>query len=202
MQVKRKGKDFRGQNNPNYRFGQTTEHKREWNSWRAMKQRCDDPNYRAYHRYGGRGIKYCERWKDFGNFLIDMGERPDGKTLDRVDNDGDYCPENCRWSEQRAQMHNSTRVMHAKLTSDQLKTAKCSASVAYKRLKMGWSVEKALNTPPADPREILRQKRLKAHRKCPVCGNVCRRKRDKYCCKEHFWLTRRRDGQFSKEVIS
>ena len=78
-----------------------------------MKERCDNHEYRAYNRYGGRGITYCEHWKDFNNFLEDMGKRPKGCTLDRIDNDGNYCPENCRWADQKKQIHNSTRKTKA-----------------------------------------------------------------------------------------
>lgn len=66
-------------------------------SWRAMMQRCYDPNKSNYRYYGGRGISVCLLWHDFENFLLDMGERPDGKQLSRVDNDGDYEPGNVTW---------------------------------------------------------------------------------------------------------
>lgn len=76
-------------------------------SWRAMKSRCLNPNDKAFHHYGGRGITICDRWKNsFENFLEDMGERPDEMTLDRIDNDGDYEVNNCKWSTQTEQVRN------------------------------------------------------------------------------------------------
>lgn len=81
-------------------------------SWRAMIQRCTNKNSDRYRFYGGKGIRVCERWLIYGNFLADMGVRPHGHTLGRIDSSKDYSPDNCRWETWREQGSNRTNNIY------------------------------------------------------------------------------------------
>lgn len=77
-----------------------------YRTWHGMRQRCNNPNRGNFKNYGGRGITVCDRWDKFENFLADMGERPDGKSIDRIDCNGNYETSNCRWATDHEQRIN------------------------------------------------------------------------------------------------
>lgn len=98
-------KSHPGATNSNWRGGKSTHPL--YHSYNDMLGRCSRSTHHAYARYGGRGIEVCQRWRDdFWAFVSDMGERPPGMSLDRVDNDGPYAPENCRWATASQQSKN------------------------------------------------------------------------------------------------
>lgn len=94
---------------PRHGYCRRTRKAPEYNTWLTMRQRCQNPNYDKYSYYGGRGIRVCERWQVFENFLADMGPRPEGKTLDRIETNGNYEPGNCRWATRSEQQQNTRR---------------------------------------------------------------------------------------------
>lgn len=93
-----------------------------YRAWSEMKQRCINPSRPNYNNYGGRGIKICDRWLKFENFLADMGVRPEGMTLERKDPDGNYCPENCVWASYKVQASN--KRIHKRLAELEAEVAR------------------------------------------------------------------------------
>jgi len=126
-----------------------------YSSWIAMKARCHDPKDKDYPRWGGRGIVVCEAWRNsFVEFYKDMGERPKDHTIDRIDNNGNYEPGNCRWAVQKVQSNNTRKNYYVEYQG-KTQTAKQWAEelgiVEYKtmlyRLRSGWDVHLAMTTP-------------------------------------------------------
>jgi hypothetical protein len=140
-----------------------------WRSWKSMRERCAIPTSSAYPNYGGRGIEVCARWEIYENFVADMGERKDGMTLDRIDPNGNYTPENCRWATAKQQSRNKRKTVFL-TANDQTKSLADWAEergvrhiTFYKRYDAGWSDDAIVNTPiqpPNAPKRIDRSRAL------------------------------------------
>lgn len=117
-----------------------------------MLQRCNNPNQKHYKNYGGRGITVCERWLKFKLFMEDMGVRPDGMSIDRIDNEKGYYKDNCRWTTRKTQQRNtrSNRLIsfngEIKTLAEWAEIKKLGYSTLQTRIWRGWSVERALLT--------------------------------------------------------
>jgi hypothetical protein len=127
--------------------------------WTSMIQRCTNPKAQQYNCYGGRGIRVCERWLVFDNFIADMGPRPNGSypsgralySIEREDTDGDYTPENCRWATQPEQMRNIRNQRMVAYLGETLplvvlvERLGLSYKIVHQRLSRGWSIEEAID---------------------------------------------------------
>lgn len=133
--------------------------------WIAMVQRCENPNANGYDRYGGAGVTVCEEWKDFETFLKDMGHRPKGYSIDRIDNSKGYSKGNCRWAT-TAQQNNNRRVNRNVTINGETKTIAEWAKeygvtwqVMKGRIQRGWSEVEAVSTPVGSkPQQLSKEK--------------------------------------------
>lgn len=122
----------------------------EHNIWMGMIGRCNNPRNARFKDYGGRGISVCSRWMKFENFISDMGARPKGCSMDRIDNDGPYSPANCRWSNRVSQANNARsnkKITCRGMTMGEAEWARfrgIKRTTVQHRLRVGWSVEEAL----------------------------------------------------------
>jgi len=125
----------------------------EYHTWKHMLFRCKNPKATKYYNYGGRGISVCERWEKFENFYEDMGDRPKGFTLDRIDQNGNYEPSNCKWAsahdQNRNKRTNHTVVFNDKtcIVGDLAKEFNIAPGTLSNRLNRGWSLERAISEP-------------------------------------------------------
>lgn len=139
-----------------YRHGMTTgKPSPEYQSWGNMIQRCTNPKSSMYRLYGARGIIVCDRWLDAAAFLSDMGRKPTPRhTIERINSDGPYAPENCRWATPAEQSRNTSRTRKLTLNGETLCLTDWADRIGIRgdnlrrRLTKGWSVERALTTPP------------------------------------------------------
>jgi hypothetical protein len=130
-------------------------HTRTYGIWRSLFKRCYKPNSAYFYRYGARGIEVDPRWATFEGFYADMGDCPEGHTLERLHNDRNYWKGNCIWATQRAQMRNTSknRVLtwqgQTKCIAEWAEMYNITQSLLWQRLyRLGWSLERALTTPP------------------------------------------------------
>lgn len=126
----------------------------EWKIWSGMRQRCLNRNHTFFNRYGGRGISICDRWSSFENFYADMGPRPSPEhQIDRIDNDGNYEPCNCRWVNKKEQSGNRSISRRFVINGESRSLASLAQErgmlpgTLHDRLSYGWSIERALSTP-------------------------------------------------------
>ncbi len=126
----------------------------EYHAWQAMLRRCNDPTNNSFARYGGRGIKVCDEWSSFEMFFADMGKKPSrGYSLDRINNDGNYEPGNCRWSTSKEQNRNRSDNTFVTINGRTMIQAEAcelygiSHSIVLNRIKAGWSVDEAFRVP-------------------------------------------------------
>lgn len=136
----------------------------EYQSWCSMNQRCNNPNDPKFSYYGGRGIKVCQRWTDFANFFADMGARPEGTTLDRINADMGYTPENCRWATKRQQQNNLRSNVFIEMDGERLTLKGWSVRLGRNyqtvraRIARGWNPAEALRKPNKWDRNDLTSK--------------------------------------------
>lgn len=122
-----------------------------YKSWLSMRGRCNDENNNEYHRYGGRGISVCEQWSSFEVFLKDMGPRPDGMSIDRVDPNGNYEPSNCKWSTPKEQSRNKRNNVVLTIDGESKTVVEWSEAEnaasdknIYNRIRLGWTHKEAV----------------------------------------------------------
>lgn len=148
-------------NPKHYMYGTQT-----YGCWCGIKRRCLNKNDKGYKNYGGRGIKVCQRWMSFKNFFEDMGLRPEGLSIERIDNNGDYCPENCEWADSKTQNRNKRNIKkyRGKSIPEWADELGIKRRTLYNRIYDGMSWEKALSLKPRNSSGIIFDKGRKKYR--------------------------------------
>lgn len=122
-------------------------------TWKHIKSRCLNKNSKDYKNYGGRGIKICDKWLTFEGFYEDMGDIPKNMSIDRIDNNGNYCKENCKWSTKKEQNNNRRNTTflecfgQKKTMKEWCEIKELSYKLLHRRIVLGWDVKRALETP-------------------------------------------------------
>lgn len=148
-----------------------------YKTWEKMRERCQNIKHVAYDKYGGRGIRVCPEWNEsFRKFKDDMGERPEGKTLDRIDNNLGYYKENCRWATRAEQNRNKSTTIKIEINgrsqclTDWCKETGVDRFVAYRRIECGWHPVDAVLTPGRSATRLDRSIRVMVDSVCREIG--------------------------------
>lgn len=137
-------------------------HTPEYRVWNNLKNRCTNPNVPGYENYGGRGIKVCDEWIEFSNFIRDMGKRPTvNHSIERINNDGDYCKENCKWATKSDQVRNRRSNIiveyqgEKRILKDLAKEVGLNYQLIQRRMNKGLSIEESISKPYKYRKNVL-----------------------------------------------
>lgn len=122
--------------------GEASRRDKTYLAWLNMRRRCENPSAKGYSNYGGRGIKVCERWMKFENFLEDLGPSSDGLSLERLDVDGDYTPSNCAWASIEAQSNNKRTTLVVKVDGERMSAMQAARLLKAPYEKVRWAIHR------------------------------------------------------------
>lgn len=155
-----------------------------YNVWRSMRGRCLNQHARSFPNYGGRGISICPEWDSFAQFVSDMGERPPGTSIDRIDNDGNYTPENCRWASKRVQQRNRRNAVYVLVEGVRYRAIELAEQAGFKadtiiaRAAKGMTLEQVMS-----PEEYTNKTAWEK----AVAARVANQRAATHCRNGHAW---------------